>query len=231
MDSSLILFCLMGGIVYADTDAVGQFMISQPLIACTVAGWLLGSTTIGFTVGVLLQLPYLVEIPIGGAKIPQGNLGAFVAAGLATMLTQLHPHKANLVLMSAILIGVFLSSQTIPLQDLLCKFNRMLLHRADRAAEHGNLGQLTVVNYVGVLAAYLFGGLLVAVFSLAGYYVCRFFLEALPANLESRMGLLKPVLLGAGFGAVLWHFLTRNTLKFTVVGTLVGVAISFLKLI
>jgi len=65
MEMDILLFCLMGGIVSADTDSAWQSMVSQPLIACSIAGMLMGDLALGCVVGVLLQLPYLVELPVG----------------------------------------------------------------------------------------------------------------------------------------------------------------------
>ena len=109
MDTNLLIFFLLGGVVYADTEAAGQAMVAQPLIACTTAGLLLGNMTLGMTVGLLMQLPYLIELPVGGAKVSLGNIGAYIAAGVAVTLSEVSPDQSNFILAASLLWGILLS--------------------------------------------------------------------------------------------------------------------------
>ncbi len=213
------LFCLLGGVVYIDTDAVGQFLISQPLIAGAAAGALLGNLSAGLTVGILLQLPFLIDIPVGGSKVYLGTLGAYVAAGLAAKLSQVYPAQNNLVVIFAILCGVLASWGALPLQKRLRELNLVLVRRADRAAEHGRLNQITCLNYLSTLLAVLFGVTTTALFFQAGQYTGSLFINLVPVQLESTLLFVKPVLLGAGVGAMLWQFGKRSTLPYLAAGT------------
>ncbi|HEX9653910.1 MAG TPA: PTS sugar transporter subunit IIC, partial [bacterium] len=212
-----------GGLVYLDTDAVGQFMISQPLVSCTAAGAIFDNWQIGLTMGLLMQLPYLVEIPVGGAKIALGNLGAYVAAGMAAKSSQVFGGEhTNLVLALSVLYGVFVSLAAIPLQDILRRrVNRTLLMRADAAAEMGALEKISQLQYVGAGCAFVFGVLVCGLFAGVGSTMSRLLL---PLSVEYVEGaLFKPLLLGAGVGAVLWLFVKRNTLRHGFVGLGCGV--------
>ena len=229
MDLQIILFCLMGGIVSADTDAAWQSMISQPLVACTVAGWLLGNIGLGWTVGALMQLPYLAEFPVGGARISVGNLGAFVASGVAIQLNELFAQNINLILIISILFGVILSYFTHPSIAWLRHLNLMLLRRAERAAENGKLHEITKLNYIGVLNTYLFGVVYVALFFLVGSFVLKEVLNRVPLQIETYLHFFKPMLLGAGVGAMFWIFVKRKTAKHTFLGVVLSAIIIFLS--
>lgn len=231
MDWDLLLFSLTGGLVYADTDAAGQFAISQPLIACTLAGWLLGNMAVGLTVGILLQLPYLIETPAGGTKVSVGRLGAYVAAGVAANVVLLNPHRINSVLFIALLYGTFWSWGLVPLQNWLRRVNLLLLRKADTAAGKGQLGRITMLNYLGLVNAYVFGVFFSASLFLFGRNVCELFLGRVPIQIEPTLELLKPVLLGVGLGALFWHFLQRKTLKFMVLGALLSAIFVLIKFI
>ncbi|MFQ5770880.1 MAG: PTS sugar transporter subunit IIC, partial [bacterium] len=218
MDGNMILFCLMGGLVVADTEAVGQFMLSQPLIACAIAGMLLGNMVVGLTIGLLFQLPYLMEAPLGGAKVYMVNSGAYVAAGLAIKFNQIFSGQANIILLVTILSGILLSWGMIPLQKWLRQVSQLLQKRADLVAQNGDLGKISCLNYLGVLNAYLFGVLSIALFLMLGTNIGKAIIELVPIQYEAILKFLKPVLLGAGFGTVVLHFVNKSTLQYTLFG-------------
>ncbi len=220
MNIDFILYCFVGGLVYMDTDAVGQFMISQPLVASTAAGAIFGNWALGLTVGMILQLPYLVEIPVGGTKVAMGNLGAYVAAGLAAQLAASDPNK--LLLAFALFFGVLISRGAIPLQDGLRCVNLWIAHRADAAAENGSLAAITRYQYVGALLAFLFGVIVSGMLAMLGVVVWGL-LAPLSSGLKFNGGLIEPLLLGAGAGAVLYLFLKRETVLHALIGAGIGV--------
>ena len=82
----VLLICLIGGLVSIDTAAAWQVMISQPVFACPVIGLIFGNVEMGIMMGVLLELPWLINIPTGGTHGSEGNLGAVVATSLAIYL-------------------------------------------------------------------------------------------------------------------------------------------------
>lgn len=83
----LLVLTALGALLTLEATAVGQFMLSRPLVAATLAGWLLGSTGEGFAIGALLELYLLVSFPVGGARFPEGGLAAVVAAAVAIPLS------------------------------------------------------------------------------------------------------------------------------------------------
>jgi mannose/fructose/N-acetylgalactosamine-specific phosphotransferase system component IIC len=58
-------------------------MVSRPLVAATLTGWLLGAPAAGFAVGSLLEIYLLVSFPVGGSRFPEGGPAAVVAAAVA----------------------------------------------------------------------------------------------------------------------------------------------------
>ena len=231
MESSLLLFCLMGGLVYADTDAVGQVMLSQPLIACPVAGLILGNVAAGLTVGIILQLPYVVEIPAGGSRVSLGNMGAFVAAGIAIKLMNVYSEQANIILTISILFGILLSRLTIPIQHGLRQVNYLLLKQADIAAEAGDVNKINRLNYAGAMMTFFFGIVYTALFFVIGKFICPLIVNSLPSQLEVGMRLLKPALLGAGIGAMYWLYFKKSSMNVMLLGILFGAIIILVKFV
>lgn len=77
------LLLLLGSWAALDGTAVGQFMISRPLVSGTVAGWILGDPYAGFLVGAVLEGAHLGGLPVGGARLPEPGPAAIPAVALA----------------------------------------------------------------------------------------------------------------------------------------------------
>jgi len=77
---TLLNASLLGGALALDATTVGQFMISRPLSAGLLSGWLAGDPVSGFLVGVVLEIYLLVAFPVGGARFPEGATATVVAA-------------------------------------------------------------------------------------------------------------------------------------------------------
>jgi len=79
----LALLLLWGTLTGLDLVSVPQGMISRPLVAGAVAGWLVGDAGTGVTVGLLLELFALESVAIGASRYPDygaAAVGAAVAA-------------------------------------------------------------------------------------------------------------------------------------------------------
>lgn len=79
----LLVLSLLGALLALDGTSLGQFMVSRPLVAGTLTGWILGDPALGLAVGSLLELYLLVEFPVGGARFPEGATATVVAVTAA----------------------------------------------------------------------------------------------------------------------------------------------------
>jgi mannose/fructose/N-acetylgalactosamine-specific phosphotransferase system component IIC len=77
------LLVLWGALVGLDLVSVPQAMLSRPLVAGTVAGWVVGDLEAGLRVGVLLELFALDVLPIGAVRYPDYGPATVAAAALA----------------------------------------------------------------------------------------------------------------------------------------------------
>ena len=73
---------LLGGWMAVDGTSVGQFMVSRPLVAATLAGWVVGDPASGLVAGVVLELFHLAVLPVGAARFPEAGPAAVVAGSL-----------------------------------------------------------------------------------------------------------------------------------------------------
>lgn len=78
-----VVLALLGGIVALDAVSVAQTMVSRPLVAGVLAGWVVGDVVAGLQIGALLELFLLVAVPAGGGRMPEGGIAAVVAVAAA----------------------------------------------------------------------------------------------------------------------------------------------------
>jgi hypothetical protein len=79
-----IVLVVLGGLLALDGTSVGQFMISRPLVAGTLTGWVLGDPFLGLLVGGIIELYFIPVFPVGGADFPEGGPPTLVAVVAAT---------------------------------------------------------------------------------------------------------------------------------------------------
>lgn len=74
---------VLGGLLALDETSLGQFMVSRPIVAGALAGWLLGDPLTGFAVGGVIECLYLPRLHVGGARFPDGVPAAVTAAAVS----------------------------------------------------------------------------------------------------------------------------------------------------
>lgn len=73
---------LLGGWMAVDGTSVGQFMVSRPLVAATLGGWVMGDPVSGLAVGLMLELFHLAVLPVGAARFPESGPASVVAGAM-----------------------------------------------------------------------------------------------------------------------------------------------------
>jgi mannose PTS system EIIC component len=68
--TGLLAIMLLGGFVALDATSFPQVMISRPLVAGALTGFVLGDPVAGALVGGLLEVFHLSVLPIGAARYP-----------------------------------------------------------------------------------------------------------------------------------------------------------------
>jgi mannose PTS system EIIC component len=230
-----IWLALAGMVVYLDTTAVAQLMISQPLIACPLWGFLVGRPEIGLFFGVTFQLIWLGSLPIGAAKFPEGNLGALVATALAARIAPTPTGEpAWIALAAAAVLGILtamLGAEVTP------KVRRVFATYAPRVVEAAKRGQRlrfttlflgamgihAAAGFLTALAAYEIGWKLLTIafgdLAVAGVSV------AIVARTNDLAASIWPGLLGAGVAVIVGRFVRRPLAAwFAVVAVVVAAA-------
>ncbi|MBW3629419.1 MAG: PTS sugar transporter subunit IIC [Gemmatimonadetes bacterium] len=78
----LLWLALLGGWVATDSSSFAQFMVSRPIVAATLAGWIVGDPVAGASIGVMLEAFNLNVLPVGAARYPEAGPAAVVAGAV-----------------------------------------------------------------------------------------------------------------------------------------------------
>lgn len=218
----LIIISIVGGIVAIDTTASWQAMISQPLVACTAIGIIFGQPKLGFMIGILLELPWLTEIPAGGSHVSEGNVGSLVAAGLSIHLVQHQVNSVNIAVVFSILYGLWVTWIGGKLVKSMRRTNVMFAYRADKAAEHANYKKITLLNMGGVGHAFSLGFFLVAISFSIGAFLLTKLVAFIPPFFNQAFGYAKIGLLALGVGTMIGMFFTRENFRYLLSGLLLA---------
>ena len=160
--TEVFILGLVGGLLALDGTSVGQFMVSRPIVAATLGGWLTGDPSAGLLVGGILELFYLPVIPSGGGRYPEAGLAGMIAAPTAVWIGGLHGVAIGVAL--GLLWGIVGGETT----GWVRRLNERLLPEPGSARlrpgqiERGHslailldLGRATILTWAGVGSAYL----------------------------------------------------------------------------
>lgn len=75
----IVIYCVIGGLILLDKMAVGEFGISQPIIACPLIGLIFNEFYIGLFLGTAIQLVWVGALPLGSKEPPDNQTAGVVA--------------------------------------------------------------------------------------------------------------------------------------------------------
>lgn len=157
--SEWLALVLLGALVALDSVSWPQVMISRPLVAATLAGWIMGAPSAGFLCGAALELMAMLYAPFGAARYPEPGPAsvvagsAYAAAGASTVAP----------LAAALLLGWALArvgGWSVQLQRRVNE--RLLLGPSDLASRPR---EIEARHVLAMLADGLRGALLVGAFA------------------------------------------------------------------
>ncbi len=100
---------VVGGVMGLDRTAAGQFMISQPIVAGPLIGWMLGDMTAGLVIGGALELIWVLDLPVGTFVPANATIGTVSATAIAALGT---PAGASLPVIG---FSMLLTTAMVPL--------------------------------------------------------------------------------------------------------------------
>jgi mannose/fructose/N-acetylgalactosamine-specific phosphotransferase system component IIC len=162
-----------------DETAVGQFMLSRPIVTGPLVGWLIGRPDIGLEMGALIELIWIGDMPVG-AHLPL-DLMMLTGTSVALACELVKGQNPEAVMTYSLGIAIPLALVSTEVEIAVRKFHIRWLHFAQRKAFSGHFRTFEWINSL-VLGEQFFKGFLVSAACLAmahfstGFY---FFLGSL----------------------------------------------------
>lgn len=211
----LIELALLAGVLGLDATAMLQTMVSRPLVAGGLAGWVLGDPGAGLATGSLVELLWMGGVPVGSLVPPDGTLAAIFAAAASVLLPRWVPGiepfaAASLGLLAAVPVGSLGAKAEIQQRRLSDRLSRF----AEVSVQAHRWEGLTLALLGGLGLAFLRSCSTALVVLGVGLPALALLLERLPADAVQALhwGYWLAWLLGLAVAAD--YFWERRSLKY-----------------
>ncbi|MGB9720009.1 MAG: PTS sugar transporter subunit IIC [bacterium] len=208
----ILLLTLFGALVLLDKYAVGEFGISQPIVAGVIIGAFCGDLRTGIFIGALFQMIFLANLPIGRDVPPDAQAAGIAGCGSYFIMKQVNQSEPNLVII--FLTGILAAVLGSFLDTLVRRLNEQFYYRFLR-----DKSCLSLCHFTGILTSFLRGViLLLPIFAIVS--VLRF--EILTSSFSKEFLMIVIVALGIANGIYL--FIREKGFYLFVIGVLCGLA-------
>jgi len=164
--SSTLGLALLGGCVGLDRTAFFQGALARPLVGASLAGALLGEPVLGLWCGVLLELLWLAEAPLGAFVPPDEGLAGVLAAVFAWAAPAAWSGDARVAL--GVVLAVPCGWLGCRLDQGVRRWNNGLAQAARRGLEQGHIHSLGGAHWLGVVRFFFAAALGCAVLAVTG---------------------------------------------------------------
>ncbi len=154
MTKQIILLSLVGGLLSLDR-VWAQIMISRPIVAAPVAGFILGDIYTGLQAGALLELFWIDRLPIGTVLPPNDFLVAFLAAAASILVGQQLGHVSRELVAFSILLFIPCGYLGQGMDKLIIKTNDTLYESLLSDIKRGDLNSISRKHLSGLLKNFL----------------------------------------------------------------------------
>jgi mannose/fructose/N-acetylgalactosamine-specific phosphotransferase system component IIC len=196
----LILLSGFISLLSLDITIAFQILISSPIFACSLLGWLLGDPRAGFEMGFLFQLLWLGRMPVGAYIVPEGNIASMIATSVMILIEPFtFPNTTMAVIFFlAIVVSYFGAMLTILYRKLNGKILNLVLREVERV--HFNV---MLFLEIGSMLIYLLGAFVFTYFSIIiSLKVLPEIISGLGPDVEESFVIVKPLIVGIGLASI-----------------------------
>jgi mannose/fructose/N-acetylgalactosamine-specific phosphotransferase system component IIC len=154
---SIAAVALLGGALGLDTTAALQIMVSEALVAGTLAGAMLGDPSTGLAIGAALQLVWCGALPVGAAPFPDSAPAAVGGVGGAVLLSRAGV-AAPVAVAAGVLVALVAGMVGQRVTTWLRKRNDALAASAGAAAGRGDARGVTLAVGLGLAGRFATAG-------------------------------------------------------------------------
>ena len=175
MNYELLIVSFIGGLITLDATVFGQFMISRPIVAGPIIGWLCGDVKTGIIIGALIELLWIGVVPVGVGVPPDSAIVSIIATALAANKA---PFAAALAIIFSVPLGIVFKRLDIAHR----KWNRVSLPVVENGIKNGRYYVLTLVIWLGVflsfVKSFLFLFICIFLFNTILFYISPFVISS-----------------------------------------------------
>lgn len=212
----ILLVAFAGGLIGLDRTAAGQVMISQPIVAAPLTGWLLGDATTGLIIGAVLELIWVLDLPIGTFVPADSTVAAVSATAVAALGSGGTVAPLDLIGFS-ILLTTAMAPVTMAADGFIRKRNARLAEWAGKAGAEDAEKRIGLAQLAGLGAFFLQSFVLYILLVPAGLALVLAF-NGLPEQVHSAMALFLKLLPLLGAALVVRKLSIRALDRFVLAG-------------
>lgn len=169
--------------------------IAQPIVACTVIGFMFGNVSEGLAVGSALQAMYLGVISPGGALPSDRGFATFIAGSLAI--------ASNTGVEGAVALAVPVGLLGAALFQLCMTFNSVFPHMGDKAAAEGDRKGIVRAQLLAQVPTFIIYVTIYTAVNYMGVGLVETIINVLPAQIVTALGIMAKILPAVGFAMLL----------------------------
>lgn len=200
----LIIFSLIGAVLSADITMFGQFMISRPVFCGPLFGYLLGDIHTGLWLGMIVEMMWINEIPMGVAVPVDLTIMTSVSVIWSCHFFRGSQEAAILALAFAIPFAYLYKEVDLFGRHL----NTHIMHWVEAGLKEGKEHRISLGIYAGLALFIVRAAIMYFLIILIGGLLFKQLFSYMPIQLSvafKRAWYYLPVF---GFGAVLYNFRT-----------------------
>lgn len=198
-----------------DVSAVGQFMISRPIVVGPLVGFFLGYPTLGLEMGALIEIIWIGDLPVGAHLPIDIMMLAGISTAFACELASQGQYPPEAVMTYAIGVCIPLAALSTEAEMFLRKVHVRWMHFGQKLLASGHTRSFGLLNLAVLLELFAKGFLM----ALGGLFV---------AHLTGRLFFMFPdkvieglyysywLLLALGCSAVIDLIVERKTVIYLV---------------
>jgi mannose/fructose/N-acetylgalactosamine-specific phosphotransferase system component IIC len=214
MTEWLMLPALLG-LLSLDVSAVGQFMVSRPIVVGPLVGSFCGQPALGLEMGALIEIIWIGDLPVGAHLPIDIMMLAGISTAFACELAKQGTFPPEAIMTYAIGICIPLAAVSTEAEMLLRKFHVRWVHFAQKLAEEGHTRIFGWLNAVVLLELYIKGFLMALVGLFIAHLTGRLFL-ILPPKVMEGLYYAYWLLLALGCSAVIDLMVERQTVIYLI---------------
>lgn len=217
----ILLIAAAGGLLGLDRTALGQFLVSEPIVAAPLTGWLLGDIAAGVVIGVVLEMLWVLDLPVGTFVPADSTIAAIAATAIAVLGS-----RGDAALPGVMGFSLLLTAGMAPVTMLADRFirnqNARLAEWAQEAGDADAGRRLVTAHLAGLGVFFLKSFVILLVLVPMGLGAVQVY-DALPGKVHAAMSLFMRLLVFLG-AALMIRKLSRDVVdRFVLFGAVSSV--------